>query len=404
MQWINMVILMILAMTINTVFIHKLVAAINDVMADFVFITIHKKNGWNIAVAASAFGIASSVSFIIMYSALKWKTNNNHQNLTNKELMWKKMLEENNTIEYINPYGPKIEFKNQMKYKRERIGPATWLLPIILCILACGFALLANVYPRFNINKEPRDTFRKHFGKITTKIKHFDNKMDYMNITASKECFPFPTLYDLIRSNPNFAHLKENFLMFPIQNFRKLVNHPLDKLKIKMKMATKKLIGNITENLVSQDVLTKINNISNVDFKFLGLILLIPRLIAIFILLFGMITMSIAMCQMKIIPSIEPKKIIKIFGKVCMFSIILVHGTQLAICNFLSNLPVPFMNISCTFGLGYTYDILCETIMISIWIGMNNEYFFAIPCKKKIVTYSIPGISDSGNSEQNKIY
>ena len=404
MLWINVLILLCLTMVINTVFIDKLIAAINNVMADFMIVTIKKKNGWNISMTATAFATASSVFFIIMYLTLKWKTNNNHDNLTNEELKWKKMLEENNKIEYINPYGPKIEFKNQMKYKRERIGPATWLLPIMLCILACGFALLANVYPRLNIRKEPKDSFMKHVEKIQSKIKYFENKMDYMNVTASKECFPFPTFYDLIRSNPNFEHLKGNFLMIPIKTFKQILNDPLEKLKRNMKRATRKLIGNITENIISEDTLRKMKNMKNVDLKFLKIILLIPRLIALFILLFGMVTMSIAMCQMKIIPSIEPKKIIKMFGTVCIFSIVFVLGTQLAIYNFLSNLPIPFINISCSFGLGYIYDIVCEIIMISIWIGMNNEYFFAIPCKKKIVTYSIPGISDSGNSQQNKIY
>jgi hypothetical protein len=34
--------------------------------------------------------------------------------------------------------------------------------------------------------------------------------------------------------------------------------------------------------------------------------------------------------------------------------------------------------------------------MLSTYIGMNNEFFFAIPKRKTIVIYSVPGVSDEG--------
>ena len=41
----------------------------------------------------------------------------------------------------------------------------------------------------------------------------------------------------------------------------------------------------------------------------------------------------------------------------------------------------------------------------TIWIGMDNEFFFAIPRKRTTVahSYTVPGVSDEGSKEQNKI-
>ena len=56
-----------------------------------------------------------------------------------------------------------------------------------------------------------------------------------------------------------------------------------------------------------------------------------------------------------------------------------------------------------SYGLGFMYDIASEAVMWSIWIGMQNEFFFAIPRRKKTVTYSVPGVSDPGRYQQNAI-
>jgi hypothetical protein len=41
--------------------------------------------------------------------------------------------------------------------------------------------------------------------------------------------------------------------------------------------------------------------------------------------------------------------------------------------------------------------------MLSVYIGMNNEFFFAIPKRKTIVTYSVPGVSDEGPNVPGQI-
>jgi hypothetical protein len=270
-------------------------------------------------------------------------------------------------------------------------------------MLACGFAVLANLYPKIDMYREPKGTFNKNLERINAAINKFDDDMDYINSTASEECFPFATLDDVFKSNPSFAHLRESALLQPMRTFRRLVNEPLDDLKAFMKRASKQLVANVGEDLFGQDALDNIKNLKELNLQYLGMILLIPRIIQLLILVFGMFTMSVAVCQMKIIPAIEPRKIVRAFGRVCIFSVIFVLGTQLALYNFLSDFGVPFFRITVRLGLGFIYDLVCDSIMISIWIGMNNEFFFAIPRKKKTVTYSIPGVSDSGNNEQNQI-
>ena len=113
--------------------------------------------------------------------------------------------------------------------------------------------------------------------------------------------------------------------------------------------------------------------------------------------------MSIATCQMTIIPAIEPRKIVKFYGSVCIFSVIYVLGTQMALFNILSDIGVPFYRITVRLGLGFMYDIAADAIMCSVYIGMKNEYFFAIPRRKVTVSYSVPGVSDSGPNPPNRI-
>ena len=50
--------------------------------------------------------------------------------------------------------------------------------------------------------------------------------------------------------------------------------------------------------------------------QYIGMILVAPRVICLLILVFGMLTASLFVCQMRIIQSIEPRKIVDAFGKV----------------------------------------------------------------------------------------
>ena len=152
-----------------------------------------------------------------------------------------------------------------------------------------------------------------------------------------------------------------------------------------------------------ENVVQSIKDFDKLDLQYIGMLLLIPRAICLGILLLGMITMSCATRDMVINPAREPKKIVDDFGKVVVFSVIFVLGAQLSVFNILSDFGVPFYKITVRLGLGFMYDLVCDGIMVSIWIGMKNEYFFAIPRKKVTVSYSVPGVSDSGPNPQNRI-
>ena len=89
---------------------------------------------------------------------------------------------------------------------------------------------------------------------------------------------------------------------------------------------------------------------------------------------------------------------------------------QLAIFNVLSAVPIPFYHVSIRsasrkkmdkygvhknvdfsrFGLGFIYDVVADFILISIYIGMKNEFFFAVPKRKTVVVYEVPGVSNMG--------
>ena len=91
------------------------------------------------------------------------------------------------------------------------------------------------------------------------------------------------------------------------------------------------------------------------------------------------------------------------FGKVALFSLIYVVGTQLALFNLLSAFGIPFYHIFVRYGMGFIYDVVADSILLATYIGMNNEFFFAIPKKRTTVTYDVPGASNPGPSIPGQI-
>jgi hypothetical protein len=69
----------------------------------------------------------------------------------------------------------------------------------------------------------------------------------------------------------------------------------------------------------------------------------------------------------------------------------------------LSSFGVPFYHIYVRFGHGFVYDVVADSILLATYIGMNNEFFFAIPKRKTTVTYSVPGVSDDGPNVPGQI-
>ena len=120
-HWMMILFLLLLSLLINTVLIDELEAAFNKSLP-FLDVHVKKKLGWKMSLAASAFSIASAVSFIVAYWILSSYTDKNHDNLTNEEIVWKKFVDSKKKVTYYNAFGAKIEWKNQIKYKKERIN------------------------------------------------------------------------------------------------------------------------------------------------------------------------------------------------------------------------------------------------------------------------------------------
>ena len=72
-------------------------------------------------------------------------------------------------------------------------------------------------------------------------------------------------------------------------------------------------IADIGNELFGEEAIEQIQNLRQFDFQYLGMILLIPRLLNLLTLIFGALTMSVATCQMEIIPAIEPRKIVNFY-------------------------------------------------------------------------------------------
>jgi len=398
-KWFGILILLILALTINTALIDELKNAFNDSLP-LLDVHVQKKFGWQISMAASAFSMASALSYIIAYMTLKNKTDKDHENITNEEKEWRKIVDSKKKCTYYNAFGPKIEWKNQIKYKKEVIGPWNWVLPIVLCIIACGFGVVANLYPKIDMYREPKGAFGRVLDKILAKTSLYEDDMKRVKEYGELECLPFATFNDVLRENMD---KRANILMNPIYHFFNKTEELMSPLKEIISRTRKQFISDIGDDLFGEEVVQNIKDFKKLDLQYIGMLLLIPRAISLCILIFGMITMSIATCQMTIIPAIEPRKIVGAFGTVCLFSVIYVLGAQLAIFNLLSDVGVPFYRITTRLGLGFMYDLVCDSIMMSIWIGMKNEFFFTIPRRKVTVSYSVPGVSDSGPNPQNSI-
>ena len=131
--------------------------------------------GWRVSLAASVSAMLSCVFFVIAYWILVSKTEKDHENLTNEEKDWANFVDSKKKVTYQNAFGPKVEFKNQIKYKREVIGGWNWVLPIVLCLLACGLAVLANLYPRLEMHREPKGTIGRQVDKILNDVSMFED-------------------------------------------------------------------------------------------------------------------------------------------------------------------------------------------------------------------------------------
>ena len=398
--WTLALIILIVSCLINTLLLDEIVKLLNGNIGFFKVMLEHRL-GWKLAMIASSFSLLGS--FLNWIVALIWTvtTHINHINLTKAEEEWKNELDRRELVTVDTPQGKIILGKKQLKYRKSRLSPWTWILPIFVTLFACGFGILANFYPKFEMTKEPKAALIKYIDKIFEEIFLFEMQIDNVKNDANMECFPLATLGDVFTLNPNFNHF--NLLMAPIENFKNITQDFMKPLKDTLSGYQKQLILDI--NGINEQTFG--GNITNIwkdnDLQFIGLLFTIPRFICLFILIFGCIMASCIMCTNDIYESVEPKKLIDAYGIMTVLSLIYIIGAQLSLFNILSSFGIPFYHIYVRFGPGFIYDVVADVILLATYIGMKNELFFAIPKRRTFVWYSIPGASELGPNIQGQI-
>ena len=386
-RWFLGGLLLSLAISVNTRIVDEMVRLVHEEIP-LIGLSIERKLGWKLSALAFALSFVSVASFMASLIILRIQTRKNHENITNAEKEWEEQLVNRELMVIRTALGRKLETRTRIKYKKERIGPWNWLLPILLCGVACYFGYLANVHPKFRFNLEPKGTLGRMIENVQRRLDIFDtNKDDVTNSTAS-ECAPYPSFSDML-SDHGYADI----LMGPVNRFFNATEEALSPLRDLISGMRKQLLLDVQEDLFG-DTLDNIWTENNL--QYLGMIFMAPRAICLFILAFGCLASGIFVCQMQICESIEPKRLVNAYGIVAVFSVFYVLGTQFAFYNAISAFGIPFFHLNLQFGLGFYYDLVADFILVSIYIGMKNEFFFAIPKKKVVVAYKVPGVSSGG--------
>lgn len=95
--WILALITLSVAIAINTALVDEVVRLLDENIP-IAKIRLHRKLGWDLSMAASAFCLLAVVSYIIVYLILVIQTDKNHDNITNEELEWKEELEKREIV------------------------------------------------------------------------------------------------------------------------------------------------------------------------------------------------------------------------------------------------------------------------------------------------------------------
>ena len=76
----------------------------------------------------------------------------------------------------------------------------TWVLPIILTMIACVFGVAANFYPKLEMIREPRGPFGRMVDKVYRDVSLFENDMYDVKNDTDTECVPYAGLDDVLNS------------------------------------------------------------------------------------------------------------------------------------------------------------------------------------------------------------
>lgn len=387
-SWTLALFVLIVAIVINTVVLDEIVQLLDDNIGVAKFNLKHNL-GWKLAMSSSAFALVGTFLNWIVALTLLIQTDTNHENLTNAEKEWQDELEKRELVTVKTPFGNIYQKRTHLKYLRSRISPWTWVLPILITLMACGFGIWANFHPKLEIIREPRGPFGRMVNRVHQKVSLFEADMNSVKSDTAEECLPLATLDDVLETS-DFS----NILVSPVEQFYNLTQETLAPLKQSLHGFRTQLVLDIDEEVFGGNMEAFWRA---TDLQYIGLIFTIPRFICLLILVFGCFMVAIFKCTMQVIcQSLEPRKIVDAYGKVALFSMVYVVGAQLSLFNILSSFGIPFYHIYVRFGPGFVYDVVADSLLIATYIGMNNEFFFAIPKRKTTVTYTVPGASDPG--------
>ena len=118
------------------------------------------------------------------------------------------------------------------------------------------------------------------------------------------------------------------------------IMRPLKQIVVRTR---RQLISDVGDQLFGEEVRQHIQEQDILDLQYLGLLLLIPKFLQLLTLILGWLSMTYAThCSMEIISSIEPRRLVTFFGRMCMFSFVYCICTQLALYNVLTDIGIPF--------------------------------------------------------------
>ena len=79
------------------------------------------------------------------------------------------------------------------------------MLPIILTMMACGFGIAANLYPKLEMIREPRGPFGRMVDKVYKDVSFFENDREDVKSDTDLECVPYAGLDDVLNSGSHIG-------------------------------------------------------------------------------------------------------------------------------------------------------------------------------------------------------
>ena len=382
-SWTQALFLLILAVLINSVVLHEMIQLLDNSIP-FVKASIHYKYGWTVSLIASGFALCGTFLNWCVALVQKFKYAQDHENLTQAEQEWKDEIEKRKMVKVTTPHGDIYQMKTQANYGRSRISAWTWVLPILLTMMACAFGIAANMSPKIEMKAELKGDIKYLLEVSKDDFDALDGTVREVKEEDEKQCLP-PTINSYIKANVNF----EKVLKAPVIAFENLMHKFIDPIEQEFHQTYQAIKNGVKDTW------------KDYNLDYLGLIFNIPRFVCLLITFFGCFVSFLHTCQMTII--VEPRKIVDIYEKIAFFSIFYVIGSCMTIYSLLTSFGIPFCHMYVKFGHGFVYDVVADCILLATRTGMRNEFFFAIPKRKTTVTYDIPGVTDPGPNTPNQI-